>query len=198
MALFGDVTDPLNKLLRKDTKFQWTQQCQAAYTHLNQGLCREPFLLYLCTEKLYMLFTDASHYAYSSILIQEGTVLWISGLLHSHLTHSWLSRLNRWSMELADYKIKLIYIKGKHNILADTISRLKMLNIYKEWLENPKVQAVNNTQQVVTEVCATGMQTISINMLHNEQNWDNMCKKLASQNSSKSFTLSADGVLQKN
>ena len=40
-----------------------------------------------------------------------------------------------------------------------------MLNIYKEPLENPKVQVVNNTQQVFTEVCATNMQTIGIDML---------------------------------
>ena len=57
--------------------------------------------------------------------------------------------------------------------------------------------------QVVLEVCATSMQTVGIDMLHSEQNWDNMCKKLAMQlchsnkNSSKSFNLSADGVLQK-
>ena len=49
-------------------------------------------------------------------------------------------------MELADYDIKFVHMKDKHNILADTISRLKMLNIYKEPLQNPKVQVVNNTQ----------------------------------------------------
>ena len=47
------------------------------------------------------------------------------------------------------------------------------------------------------------MHTIAVDMLLNEQKQDKMCKKLASQiycsnkNSSKSFTLSADGVLQK-
>ena len=92
-----------------------------------------------------------------------------------------ISKLNRWSMQLADYNIKIIHINGKHKILADAISRLKMFNIYKEPLENPKVQVVNNKQQVVTEVCATSMQTIGIDEIHNEQKLDNMCKKLASQ-----------------
>ena len=63
-----------------------------------------------------------------------------------------ISKLNRWPMELADYNIKFIYIKGKHNILADAISRLKSLKINNELLENPKVQVVNNTKQIVTEV----------------------------------------------
>ena len=72
-------------------------------------------------------------------------------------------------MELAYYSIMFILIKGKHNILADIISRLKKLNIYKEPLENPKVQVINNMQQVVTEVYATSMHTIGIDMLCNEQ-----------------------------
>ena len=44
-----------------------------------------------------------------------------------------------------------------------------MLNIYKKPLENPKVQVVNNTQQVVTEVCATSMHNMGVDTLHNEQ-----------------------------
>ena len=106
-------------------------------------------------------------------------------------------------MELAVYNIKFMHIKGKHNILADAILRLKMLNIYKELLENPTVQVVNNAQQVVMEACATSMHIVGIDMFGNEQKWDNTCKQLASQicwsnkDSSKSFNLSADGVLQK-
>ena len=43
-------------------------------------------------------------------------------------------------MELTDYNITFIHIKGKINALADAISKLKTLNIYKEPLENPKHQ----------------------------------------------------------
>ena len=237
------------------TKFQWTQQCQAAFKHLKQALCREPIPQCPCTENhtLYTFFTDLSHYAYSSILTQAvdrpedlKPVAFTPGLFSEmqqrlsttkkeayavyqsilqfdlylrgadymlccdhKLLKPFLSKgikipkLNRLSMESAGCNIKFVHIKGKHNILEDAISRLKILNIYKEMYENPKVQVVNNTQQVVTEVCTTSMQTISIDMLHNEHKLDNMCKKLAFQichrnkNSSKSFTLSANGVLQK-
>ena len=48
-----------------------------------------------------------------------------------------------------------VHIKGKNNVLADAISRLKTLNIYKEPLENPKAYVVNNTQEIVMEICAT-------------------------------------------
>ena len=114
-----------------------------------------------------------------------------------------IPKINRWSLGLTDYSITFIYIKGKHNILADAISRLKILNIYKELLGYLQVQVVNNTQYVVTKVCVTSMHTVGTDILWSEQKWDKMCKKQASQihhskkNSSKSFTLSADGVLQK-
>ena len=104
---------------------------------------------------------------------------------------------------LADYNISFMHIKGKHNILADAISKLKMLNIYEEPLENPKVQIVSNSQSVVMEICATSMHTVDTNMLCNEQKWDKTFKKLASQvrhsnkNSFKPVTLSANGISQK-
>ena len=39
IPLFTDVTKPLNKVLKKDIKFQWSLQCQAAFKHLKQALC---------------------------------------------------------------------------------------------------------------------------------------------------------------
>ena len=77
-----------------------------------------------------------------------------------------------------------------------------MFNIYKEPLENPKVWVANNIQHVVTEVCATSMYTVGLDTLCNDQKWDRICKRLVSlifhsnKNCSKSFTLSADGVLE--
>ena len=55
-----------------------------------------------------------------------------------------------------------INIKSKNNILANAISRLKTLNIYKEPLDNPKAQVVNNTQEIVMEIYATNMHSTSI------------------------------------
>ena len=40
-----------------------------------------------------------------------------------------IPKINRWSMELADYNITFIHIKGKNNVLGDAISRLKTLHI---------------------------------------------------------------------
>ena len=94
-------------------------------------------------------------------------------------------------MVLADYNIMFVHIKGKKNVLADAIFKLKTLNIYEEPLENPKAQVVNNIQLVVAEICATNMHTISTRML---------CNILASQihhgtkKSFKSVTMSAHSI----
>ena len=70
---------------------------------------------------------------------------------------------------LADYNIMFVHIKGQNNVLADAILGLKPLYIYKEASENAKTQ-------VVMEICATNMHTISTSMLHTEQKWDKTCK----------------------
>ena len=70
IPLFADVTRPLNEFLKKDTKFQWSLKCQAAFKHLKQTLCKEPIHPYPSIEKPYILFPDTSHYAYSQVLTQ--------------------------------------------------------------------------------------------------------------------------------
>ena len=70
MPFFVDITKPLNNLLKKDTKFQWSPQCQATFDYLEKELCKETILQYPNRKKLSTLFPDASHYAYSGVLTQ--------------------------------------------------------------------------------------------------------------------------------
>ena len=84
-------------------------------------------------------------------------------------------------MELADYNISFVYIKGKDIVMTDAISRFKMLHIYKEPTENLKIPAVSNTQEHVTEEPVANMHTLTTSMLWTEQIQDITCKKLMSQ-----------------
>ena len=53
-------------------------------------------------------------------------------LLEPFLTRGMkIAKLDRWAMLLQEYDIKFVHIKGKDNILADAISRLCTINIYK-------------------------------------------------------------------
>ena len=103
-------------------------------------------------------------------------------------------------MQLTDYNIMSVHIKGTNNVLVDAISWLKTLNIYKEPLENQKMSVVSDMQENGIEICATDMHTISINMLYTEQKWGKMCRKLVSQichtneSSFKSVIMSASAI----
>ena len=54
----------------KDSKFHWSTQCQSAFQHLKDALCKKPILQFPDKNKQYTLFTDASNYPYSGILTQ--------------------------------------------------------------------------------------------------------------------------------
>ena len=51
LPLFDNITKYLYKPLKKDTKFQWSPQCQAAFEPLNKVFCKEPILQYPNTDK---------------------------------------------------------------------------------------------------------------------------------------------------
>ena len=62
-------------------------------------------------------------------------------------------------MELPDNNIALVNVKGNNNILADAISRLETLVIYRDPIEDPKMLKASDLQQDITEV--------NINRIHN-------------------------------
>ena len=70
IPLLTNITKPLNKLLCKDTKLHCSTQCQSAFDHLKDALCKKPILQYPNVHKPYTLFTDSSSFVYSSILTQ--------------------------------------------------------------------------------------------------------------------------------
>ena len=69
---FADLTRPLNALMRKNTEFEWAQQCQDSFELLKTSLMMDPILTYpdpMC----YVLFMDASKYPWACVLTQEKT-----------------------------------------------------------------------------------------------------------------------------
>ena len=89
-----------------------------------------------------------------------------------------IPKLSHWSMELISYNLIFVHVKGGNNILADAISRLKTLEIYKDPLENPKTITINDTE--VEEVVAK-IQTLSKGRLCAKQKKDINCRNSAAQ-----------------
>ena len=70
---FSDLARPLNALTRKDVPFKWNPVCQESFKLLKASLMTEPILTYPDPNHPYVLFTDASKYAWACVLTQEKT-----------------------------------------------------------------------------------------------------------------------------
>ena len=191
---FSDLARPLNMLTRKDVPFEWTPICQEMFDLLKASLMTEPILKYADPNQPYVLFTDASKYAWACILTQEKThqmegkeikilhpITYMSGLFHgSQLNWACLtkeayaiymsikklayyledtditlrsdhlplkkflakntlnSKVNNWAIEISPFRITFEYIKGIKNTLADTMSRLIVID--------PQIQQVSKPE----------------------------------------------------
>ena len=71
MPRFSDLARPLNMLTRKEVPFEWTPICQESFELLKTSLMTEPILKYPDPNYPYVLFTDASKYAWACVLTQE-------------------------------------------------------------------------------------------------------------------------------
>ena len=58
-------------LTRKDVPFKWTPICQESFELLKTSLMTEPILKYPDPNDPYVLFIDASKYAWACVLMQE-------------------------------------------------------------------------------------------------------------------------------
>lgn len=68
---YSSIATPLTKLLKKNTPFNWDENCQEAFEKLKSALCSEPVLVYPDFTKPFNLTTDASTKALGAILSQE-------------------------------------------------------------------------------------------------------------------------------
>ena len=82
---FSDIARPLTQLTRKNEGFNWSTECDKCFHMLKDYLQEAPILRYPDPTADYILYTDASKYAYAGVLTQsfDGTdhpVAYTSGL----------------------------------------------------------------------------------------------------------------------
>ena len=82
---FADISRVLNKLTHKDEEFKWTPECEKCFNMLKDYLQEAPILRYPDPEARYVLYTDASKYAYAGVLTQtvdetDHPIAYVSGL----------------------------------------------------------------------------------------------------------------------
>ncbi|QRV77082.1 Retrotransposable element Tf2 protein [Ceratobasidium sp. AG-Ba] len=69
---------PLHDLTKKDTRFEWSQECQQAFEEIKKRVSQDPVLIHPDPDKPFILETDASGIAIGAILSQRGE----DGYLH--------------------------------------------------------------------------------------------------------------------
>ena len=67
---FADLAWPLNNLLKKDTKFEWTQECQDSFDTLKRKFTEEPVLMMPNQSKPFQIEGDISKFATGAVLTQ--------------------------------------------------------------------------------------------------------------------------------
>jgi len=67
---YSSIARPITNLLKKDVKFNWSEECEKAFGKLKHALCTEPVLQYPDFTKEFILTTDASGKALGAILSQ--------------------------------------------------------------------------------------------------------------------------------
>ncbi|QRV82439.1 Transposon Tf2-7 polyprotein [Ceratobasidium sp. AG-Ba] len=71
IAEFSKIARPLHDLTKKDTKFEWTQECQQAFEEIKKRVSQDPVLIHPDPDKPFILETDASGIAIGAILSQR-------------------------------------------------------------------------------------------------------------------------------
>jgi hypothetical protein len=65
----------MTKLLEKDVKFKWSQQCKEAFLTLKKLLTTAPVLAQHDIEKPFDVYCDASGTGIGGVLMQDGHVI---------------------------------------------------------------------------------------------------------------------------
>ena len=82
---FSSIARPLTQLLKKDSKFVWTDKCEDSFNELKKRLVSAPILIMPDISKNFDVYCDASKLGLGGVLMQEGKVIsYISRQLRTH------------------------------------------------------------------------------------------------------------------
>ena len=61
---------PIQKLLKKNVKFEWMEECDKAFRTAKETLMRDPILYHIDPNTPWIIETDASKTAFTGVLLQ--------------------------------------------------------------------------------------------------------------------------------
>ena len=82
---FSIIASPMTELLKKNVRFEWTEECQQCMDELKERLTTAPILTLPDGESDFMIYSDASWNGLGCVLMQNGMVIsYISKKLKPH------------------------------------------------------------------------------------------------------------------
>ena len=82
---FSKIARPMTELLRKDTKFVWSEACERSFQELKRRLTSALVLVLPDNQKSFVVYCDASQQGLGCVLMQEGRVVpYASRQLRTH------------------------------------------------------------------------------------------------------------------
>ncbi|MES9903532.1 MAG: reverse transcriptase domain-containing protein, partial [Sedimenticola sp.] len=133
---YSKITSPLNKLLRKDIKFDWSPECETSFNILKDRLISPPILGFPDMQKEFILSTDASGTAIGYVLGQvaeDGTERVIS-----YGGRSLRGTEFNWSVSERECLALVEAVKTYHPYLAHNHFTVYTDNIALQWLKKIK------------------------------------------------------------
>ncbi|XP_073041822.1 uncharacterized protein [Primulina eburnea] len=111
---FSSIATPLTKLTQKNSKFNWSEECEKSFQTLKEKLASTPVLILPTEDKSFIIYSDASKEGLGCVLMQEGRVI------------AYASRqLKPYEKNYPTHDLELA-APGKANKVADALSRKNM------------------------------------------------------------------------
>ena len=140
---FSDMARPLTQLTRKNEGFSWSTECDKCFHMLKDYLQEAPILRYPDPTADYILYTDASKYAYAGVLTQS-----IDGIDHRVAYTSGLFRGSQLNWAALTKEAYAIYMSVKKLSFYLDSAQITLRSDYlplKKFLEKNTMNAkVNN------------------------------------------------------
>ena len=131
---FSQKATPLNKLLRKDTPFEWLVECENAFQSLKSSLIKAPHLRFPNLNSDFILTTDASVTALSYILSQKDeNGVEIPIVFGGRATRG---AEQRYTISELEFLAVVEGVKAYHPYLAHSHFTVKADHMALKWLEN--------------------------------------------------------------
>ncbi|KAJ0390377.1 hypothetical protein P43SY_011905 [Pythium insidiosum] len=132
-ANYTEMARPLSNLLKKDSEWVWTPECDRAFRTIAQSLQEAPILALPYDTRPFSVVCDASDYAIGCALLQEdehGRERVISfqsrqlkGAERNYPVHDKELLAMKFALVKFQYNFTVVYKPGKLNVLADALSR---------------------------------------------------------------------------